>query len=220
MEHQKVYNAIISKAKLENRKKLRKNQQGYVYYEKHHILPRCLKGTDDEENLVLLTGREHYICHKLLTYIYVGNRKIALAFHKMSFGNHNDKYNISSRDYEYAKKLISITPISEETRKKLSLAFKGDKNPQWGKPGFSLGIKRSNETKQLLRKSKLGDKNPQWGKPGFAIGYKFTEEQKKHCSISQQKRFSKKENHPRFGKHCSEETKNKIRQTLLNKNNK
>jgi hypothetical protein len=124
-----------------------------------------------------------------LTYIYVGNRKIALAFHKMSFGNHNDKYNISSRDYEYAKKLISITPISEETRKKLSLAFKGDKNPQWGKPGF-------------------------------AIGYKFTEEQKKHCSISQQKRFSKKENHPRFGKHCSEETKNKIRQTLLNKNNK
>lgn len=69
MNHQKIYEAIIQKAKYENRVKLSKNQEGYVYYEKHHILPRCLNGSNDKENLVLLTAREHYICHKLLTYL-------------------------------------------------------------------------------------------------------------------------------------------------------
>ena len=76
MNHQKVYDAIITKAKLENRVKLKRNQEGYVYYENHHILPKCLNGDNKKENLVLLTAREHYICHKLLTYIYKGNKSI------------------------------------------------------------------------------------------------------------------------------------------------
>ena len=36
------------------------------YYEKHHIIPRCLNGSNDKDNLVLLTAREHYLCHWLL----------------------------------------------------------------------------------------------------------------------------------------------------------
>ena len=69
MNHQKVYDNIIKNAKFENRKKLRKNKTNYIYYEKHHILPKCLGGNNDKENLVLLTAKEHYVCHKLLTYI-------------------------------------------------------------------------------------------------------------------------------------------------------
>jgi hypothetical protein len=120
MEHQKVYDAIIKKARLENRKKLRKKQQGYVYYEKHHILPKCLGGLDDEDNLILLTAREHYICHKLLTYIYIGNRKIACAFHRMTFGIHNKYYNTNSRNFAYARELINQIPMSNETKNKIS----------------------------------------------------------------------------------------------------
>lgn len=37
------------------------------YSERHHIIPRSLGGTDDPENLVNLTPREHFICHLLLT---------------------------------------------------------------------------------------------------------------------------------------------------------
>lgn len=39
------------------------------YTERHHIIPRCMGGTDDESNLVSLTAREHFVCHLLLTKI-------------------------------------------------------------------------------------------------------------------------------------------------------
>ncbi len=36
-------------------------------YETHHILPKCMGGSNDISNLVRLTPREHLICHILLT---------------------------------------------------------------------------------------------------------------------------------------------------------
>ena len=36
-----------------------------TYTEKHHILPKCLGGIDDD-NLIDLTAREHFIAHKML----------------------------------------------------------------------------------------------------------------------------------------------------------
>jgi hypothetical protein len=124
MNHQKIYNNIISNAKSQNRMRFKKNDPKYVYYEDHHIVAKCLGGSNDRFNRILLTAREHYVCHKLLTYIYKGNRKITLAFHRMTFDKHGrDK--ISSRDYVYARELLSNTPISEETRKKRSKSMIG-----------------------------------------------------------------------------------------------
>lgn len=40
------------------------------YYELHHIVPRCLGGSDDDTNLVKLTVREHFIAHQLLYRIH------------------------------------------------------------------------------------------------------------------------------------------------------
>lgn len=54
------YNSIISKA--QNR-----STDLDAYYENHHIIPKSFGGTNDKTNLVLLTGREHFICHYLLT---------------------------------------------------------------------------------------------------------------------------------------------------------
>lgn len=36
------------------------------YVEKHHILPKSLGGSDDVNNIVVLSAREHFICHLLL----------------------------------------------------------------------------------------------------------------------------------------------------------
>lgn len=36
------------------------------YYEKHHIVPKSLRGANDESNLVKLTAREHVVAHMLL----------------------------------------------------------------------------------------------------------------------------------------------------------
>ena len=197
MNHQKIYESIIQKAKFENRIKLRKNQENYIYYENHHIIPKCLGGSDEEKNKVLLTAREHYICHKLLTYIYKENRKIVCAFHMMTFNKRINKHNKTSRDYMYARELISSTPISMETRKKLYHG--GEKNPMFGKhqkeeskikqskkmKGRKLtkehknkvkisntGKIRSKESRNKMSISALGENNSMYGKTIYDVWIK------------------------------------------------
>ncbi|QIO02463.1 putative homing endonuclease [Salmonella phage allotria] len=57
MDHNKIYNLIIANAK---------GRPKAVGLETHHIIPRCVGGTNDESNLVNLTRREHFVCHRLL----------------------------------------------------------------------------------------------------------------------------------------------------------
>jgi hypothetical protein len=40
------------------------------YMERHHIVPRCLGGSDRKDNLVYLTAREHFLAHKMLVRMY------------------------------------------------------------------------------------------------------------------------------------------------------
>lgn len=158
MNHKAIYDAIIENAKLQNR-----NRRDGNYYESHHILPKCLNGSDKKENRVLLTAKEHYICHKLLTYIYKGNRKIINAFYYMSY---NKRYVVSSREYVYIKELITRTPVSEETRSKQSNIRKG--RSCTNKEYFcAKGRKFSKTHKDNLSIAKMGEKNPMYGKPAW-----------------------------------------------------
>lgn len=63
---EKTYNSLIERGKTRG---LRKKSLDY-YTEIHHIIPKCIGGTDDKDNLVLLTYREHVIAHMLLARIY------------------------------------------------------------------------------------------------------------------------------------------------------
>lgn len=123
MNHQITYKNIIESAIKQKRTK-----HNGVYYESHHIIPRCLGGSNEKDNRVLLTGREHYIIHKLLTYIYPKNKKIAYAFWLMTIEKRKD-HNVSSRDYAYAKEHNSSIPMSEETKEKMKDAWKIRKIP-------------------------------------------------------------------------------------------
>lgn len=55
------YKELIDFAKSQTRSKKDGN-----YYEKHHILPRCMGGTNEKSNLILLTLGEHIQAHYLL----------------------------------------------------------------------------------------------------------------------------------------------------------
>lgn len=78
------------------------------YSEKHHIIPRCLGGTDDNDNLVVLTAREHFLAHYLLTKIYPNNYKLIDAFRMMGVVNTKDQHRyINSRLYESKRKLFA-----------------------------------------------------------------------------------------------------------------
>ena len=45
------------------------------YTERHHIIPKSLGGTNSSDNLVVLTAKEHFICHRLLTKMTTGKHK-------------------------------------------------------------------------------------------------------------------------------------------------
>ena len=70
MNHVKYYNLLINKARS------RPNIDGAK--EIHHVVPRCMSGSDNSDNLVALTYREHYVAHLLLTYIHGGDNWTSL----------------------------------------------------------------------------------------------------------------------------------------------
>ena len=146
MNYQKIYNDIIKKAQDEQR------QKGKIYYESHHILPKCLGGTDQKENLVLLTGREHFICHWLLIKIHqidpTNHLKMLRAFIMMASKNPKQKIRyMNSRVYDSVKQELY------GTNGKLS-----------GENGTFYGKTHSIETRQLLSEKHMGQHNPMYGK--------------------------------------------------------
>lgn len=74
-----IYENLINKCRSENRIK-----SDEVYYERHHIIPKHMNGSDELDNLVLLTFREHIIAHFLLWKIY--NKEQDLIAYKMRSG--------------------------------------------------------------------------------------------------------------------------------------
>lgn len=64
MNYQKIYDDIIYK-----RHQLERLSKKTVQCETHHIKPKSLNGPNTFDNLVNLTLREHYICHRLLVKI-------------------------------------------------------------------------------------------------------------------------------------------------------
>ncbi len=101
MNYQKIYDQLISKAQSENRKK-----NFGVYYENHHITPKCMGGSDEQANLILLTAREHFLAHWLLYRIYPNDSKLAFAFFRNC--SHNTKlsnkvFTPSSRSFAEAR---------------------------------------------------------------------------------------------------------------------
>lgn len=95
MNHAKHYNSLINKSKARGIDK--SSIDGY--FEAHHIVPRCMGGSDTSENLVLLTAKEHYIAHLLLHKMYPTNKKLLCAVNMMSGHGKFKNYSINSRLY-------------------------------------------------------------------------------------------------------------------------
>lgn len=91
----KWYCNFTSNSNLRNRKKYKKSDKRWIYYEKHHIIPRCLGGNDDEANIILVTPKEHFILHLLLAKI-TGDEKLKKTVFLMS----KSRKRIAARWYE------------------------------------------------------------------------------------------------------------------------
>jgi len=99
MNYQKIHDNIIERA--QNR------PIPESYTEKHHIIPRCVNGSDEELNLVRLTPEEHFVIHQLLVKIYPDNYHLVLAVNIMSGGSkHHRDYRTNNKLYGWLRRRL------------------------------------------------------------------------------------------------------------------
>ena len=130
MNYQKIYQQLINRAK---------SRSLECYTETHHIIPRCLGGTDDISNLVDLTPEEHYVAHQLLVKIHNGNEKMLYAAVMMCSNRINNKL------YGWLRRRLS-------DRQSKAMAGSGNNmfNKRWVSNEFETKLVEVNEAKDLL----------------------------------------------------------------------
>lgn len=141
------------------------------YCETHHIIPRCMDGSNCQTNLVRLTAREHFVCHLLLTNM-VNNKlvlsKLTYAAWQMSCRAPEHGVKVSGRIYESLRQSLSQTykgnkrkPFSEQWRKNMSISKQGEKNNMFGK---SHRLDSREKMSISLKGKRIGEENPFFGK--------------------------------------------------------
>jgi hypothetical protein len=132
-----------------------------VHFEKHHISPKCLGGTDAPSNLVFLTPEEHYLAHQLLVKLHPSNGKIIWAAIAMT--NTTSRSGAGRRGnklYGWLRRQFIERQrgreYSQETRAKIGEKSKA-RNQGAAHPMF--GRKHSAETRAKISQGNLGKKH-------------------------------------------------------------
>lgn len=151
MNYKKIYNNLIK-----TRNKLKRSGSDATYYEEHHIIPRCEGGEDTKENLVLLTAREHFVAHRLLTKIYPDSFGLKLAVLWMaSIEDITATTFISSRTYSKLREDVSaarISRISHEDTMELVQEMKSTNQFTAVVMGFARKITRRKKLRSAINK--------------------------------------------------------------------
>ncbi len=153
----------------------RSREKNIDYVERHHIVPRSLGGTNKKENLVTLTAREHFICHRLLVKMTCNGDRVKMAYAMRCMMNleneHQVRYKINSSTYEMLK---------TETSKILSGRLSGANNPYYGK-------RHSTEIK--IKMSELRQERIQSGRVEGMFGKHHSDTTKEKLREANRKQF-------------------------------
>jgi len=162
MDYNKHYYNLINRAKS-------RVLEGYV--EKHHIIPKCLGGTDDLVNLVVLTPEEHFVAHQLLVKIYPNNEKLVFAVNMMCVKTTKQqrnnkmyawlkkKYYLSQRTIKRKKPVFTKPrkPRTKETKPRKKRILSKEHKLKIGKS--RIGYNHSQETIEKIRQGNILTKN-------------------------------------------------------------
>jgi hypothetical protein len=153
MNYRAHYDKLISRARW---------RVVFGYAETHHIIPKCMGGSNRAENLVLLLPEEHYVAHQLLVKIHPGNHKLIKAAFLMGT---TDRYN--NKKYGWLRRKYAATVSSfhsgrkrpPETGRKISAAaLKRFKDPAVGDhlSRVRRGMRFSDDHRRHLSEAKKG----------------------------------------------------------------
>ena len=153
MNYYQIYRNIIEKAK---------NRSIDSYTETHHIIPKCMGGSNNKDNLVKLTPKEHFICHKLLHEIYPNENGLVFAYWmmaKVKSTNQDRKIRLTSREYEelkikYSRVLKQRTPWNKGLNSSDSRVEKYSQSKRW-----NMGLsKRNDDRLSILSEKQRSDR--------------------------------------------------------------
>lgn len=113
MNYSKIYDDLIEKSR---------NRINTGYTERHHIIARCLGGSNSKSNITRLTPEEHYLAHLLLVKINPGNSKLIFAANMMTGKSNNSLRN--NKSYSWVKSKLAKAQSENKIGKKLSKAHK------------------------------------------------------------------------------------------------
>jgi hypothetical protein len=188
MNYIKIYDSIIEKYR---------NELAVGYCEVHHIIPKCMGGSNEKDNLVALPYRYHFVAHLCLAKIY-GGKLLGGAWIMSNCGENN------SRKYAWLRKKVAEYSRQLNTgRKQTPEAKKKQIENQTGKKNGFYGKKHTQETKDKIIASHKGmkrKKHTEETKKKMSQSGKgriFTEEHKLKISLS---RKAKKMGSPMEGK--------------------
>lgn len=155
------------------------------YYEKHHIIPKSLGGSNDIDNIVDLPAKAHFVCHHLLTKMVENQYKIKMlhAFWRMVHAPQHSQP-ITAKVYQN---------IKEQRSKLLSKEMKGENNRFYGK-------KHSTTTKKIMSQKA---KERGYSGNGFKDGHtpwNAGMSKESNTSIEKISAAKKGENNPMFGR--------------------
>lgn len=141
------------------------------YRERHHVLPRCMGGSNCRENIVSLTAEEHFIAHQLLVKMHPCNTKLANAAFLMAHMHGNKEYGWIRRRHALA---VSETmrgntrtlgyKHTDQARAKIGAAAKGNTFAKGG-PGNKTKMSPERRIKaaahlRALPRRKVGEWTP------------------------------------------------------------
>lgn len=214
--HNKYYTwyiSIIAGAKSENRLHHRKTNVN-SYFEKHHIIPRSLGGSNKSDNIVLLTAKEHYVVHHLLTKFTVNSSypKMLNAFIKMAFSMSVNQCRYVPRSFESARRACAV---------KNSLMFKGKpKSEEW--KGMMSAKMKGRKMDDTFRERCVSRNREMWERGSFTNRGPHGDETIQKIKAARANQVTTDETKAKIsaslkGRPRSEETKAKIRASKLKK---
>ena len=150
MNYHIIYQNLIERAQ---------NRIILEYTETHHILPRCMGGADDKENLVELTPEEHYLAHQLLVKMHPENAKLVFAAVMMTCNSYGKRSN--NKLYGWLRRKSRKQhmgnpgrpyPCDESTKLKISKANTGKIRSEEARQRYSKAKKGIIKTEDDIRK--------------------------------------------------------------------